>query len=243
MKEPLLKRSDELKVNNEYTLADAINSEAKGQIDKLDYLGHKFAYDEYNQNPDLVQENKFGYKVFFTRDQDLLNEYYEIRVNAYRTRLGFEKFNKLETDFDKEGKILLVTKDGKVVGGMRLMFSDECRYFSAEHPGTQFQYEKVVRRYHDNRQVITGMEISGIAALEEGRNFLVLELLLDFASSYAVSRGYNYIYGIALLVACRLYRVIAEKLGFYLEIVLSHPWEKKEVFNFLPTFPIYVKLK
>jgi hypothetical protein len=86
------------------------------------------------------------------------------------------------------------------------------------------------------------MEASGIAAVEEGRNFTVLESMFEVATKKAVERSCSYIYGIALLVTCRLYRIVLEKLGFYLEIVLSHPWERKDVFNFLPTFPIYVKL-
>lgn len=209
----------------------------------LDYLGKEFVYDEYNQNPDLVRENKYALKVFFTRDLDLLEEYYKIRMDAYKTRLGFDKFNKLETDYDREGRIMIVTKKGKVIGGMRLMFTGECEYFSAEYPGTQFQYEKVVRRYHDGRENITGMESSGIAVVDESRNFTVLESMFEVATAHAVSCSCDYIYGIALPVTCRLYRIVLEKLGFYLEIVLSYPWEKKEVFNFLPTFPIYIKLK
>lgn len=236
---PLIKtvsKSDEFQKNR--IVADVIRLG-----EKLDYLGNKFVYDDYNQDPDSVQLNKFGYKVFFTRDQKTLLDYYEIRMDAYKTRLGFERFNKLETDFDKEGHVLIVTKDDKVIGGMRLMFTGECRFFSAEHPGTQFQFDKVIRRYHDQRDQLVNMEASGIAAVESGRNFTVLESMFDYATKHAVARSCNYILGIALLPTCRLYRIVLRKLGFHLEIVISNPWEKKEVFNYLPTFPIYVKLK
>ena len=227
----------------EKIINDATKSRFAVSNYKLDYLGNDFVYDDYNQNPDSVKENRFGYKVLFTRDADLLEDYYTIRMNAYQNRLGFEKFNKLETDYDKEGRIIIVTKSGKVIGGMRLMFTGECKYFSAEYPGTQFQYEKVTQRYHDERHDLKNVEASGVAAVESGRDFTVLESMFELMFQNAQSRECNYIFGIALISACRLYRLVFERLGFYLDIILSYPWEKKEAFNFLPTFPIYVKLK
>lgn len=210
---------------------------------KLDYIGEEFVYDDYNQNPDLVKENKYGYKVFFTRDIDLLEKYYTIRMNALQDRLGFKKFNKLETDFDKKGRIMVVLKEGEIIGGMRLMFSDECGYFSSERPGTQFQYEKVVRRYHDDRENLVNVEVSGLASSEDGRDFSAVKSMYTLAIEHSIARSCNYIFGVASPSACRVYRIVLGELGHYLEIILSYPWERREIYHFTQMFPSYIKLK
>ncbi len=233
-------QNDAEKIND---LAVADNAGIKGY--KIDYLGNDFVYDDYNQNPDLVQEDKHGYKVFFTRDESLISDFAAIRVSAYLEEFDEKAdgaaFEKLQDDFDRKGRIIVVTRNHRLVGGMRLMFSDECSYLSNEYPGTQFEYKQVLKRYAMPSDVKI-LEVASVIVRKGERDFSATESMFDLVVSVARSRSCSYIFGTTLVVACRLYRLIFDRLGLYLEIVLSHPWERKEAFGFAKMFPIYVKI-
>jgi hypothetical protein len=212
--------------------------------ERVDYLGNKFVYDSYNQDPDSVEPNKFGYKVFFTRDRDLIDEFAEMRTGAYLEEFAkgdMIAFGKTQESFDRKGKILVVVKNGALIGGMRLMFSDDCKYLSNEYPGTQFEYRHVLRRYGEN-EASRIVEVAGVVVKKGLRDFSATESMFEFVIKVALINKCSYIFGTALITACRLYRIIFDKFDRYLEIVLSHPWERKEIFGFAKMFPIYVKL-
>lgn len=211
---------------------------------KTDYLGDAFVYDDYNQNPELIQEDKSGYRVFLTRDRDLISEFADMRAKAYKDEFAngdVVTFKKMQEVFDRNGKILIVTKNGELIGGMRLMFSDECKYMSNEYPGTQFEYKQVLKRYGET--IGLGIvEVASVVVKEDERDFAAVEAMFEKVLKVAMLRPCSYIFGTTLISACRLYRRIFDKLDCYLEVVLSHPWERKETFGFAKMFPIYVKI-
>ena len=85
-------------------------------------------------------------KLFFTEDEKFLKQYYFLRQEAYRLQYNWPNFDGSECDFDHWGRILVAVKDGVVIGGLRLMFSDRSKYLANEIPGTQFEYEKLIRK-------------------------------------------------------------------------------------------------
>ncbi|MBM3579423.1 MAG: hypothetical protein FJX34_01460 [Alphaproteobacteria bacterium] len=218
---------------------------------KLDYLGNPFVYDEFNQNPDLISVNDGGFKVIFTRDVDLINQYYMLRDVIYRFENGWEKYNGMEKEFDRLGKIIVtLNSNNEVIGGMRLMISSECKYLSNEIPGTIFTYKKILERYEksnaseakDKNSDFSIAEISAVVSSRNGRNSDIIKYMFFVVSEKFIGLV-HYIFGVAQITLCRLYRIEWSRIGHYLEIVITYPWDKKQVYNYTPMLPIYVKLK
>ena len=91
--------------------------ESDKQNPRFDYLGNEFVYDDYNQNPDLVESDQFGSKVFFTRDKNLITEFAKMRTQAYADEFeggNSEDFRKAQEEFDRKGRVMLATKNGVV---------------------------------------------------------------------------------------------------------------------------------
>jgi hypothetical protein len=217
---------------------------------EFDYLGDKFVYDDYNQHPGSIQENRFGLKVFFTRDKKFIDQYYALRDEIYKFENGWAEYDGSEKEFDRVGRLLIVAKGDRVVGGCRLMFSDECKYFSNEHPGTIFQYKKVLERYEAKYWAETGInphdlvlsEISAVVASKDARNNEIVESMFSQCLEIMQSRSCDYLFGVAQVKLCRFYRIAWKKLDHEIEIVMTNPWDKKKTYNYTQMFPMYVKV-
>lgn len=254
MKELNLLKADTLdkSCSNENEVEKIISDAAKGGVAlgnyKVDYRGDDFVYDDYNQNPDLVQENKYGYKVFFTRDANLISEFVAMRINAYLEEFKDADrglFQKLQSGFDRKGRIIVVTSNKGLVAGARLMFSKECNYMSNEYPGTQFEYRQVMKRYSldSSQSDLNIVEVASVVVKKGERDFSATESIFSFIVKASMYRLCSFVFGTALISTCRLYRIVTDRLDLDLEIIMSYPWERKEVFGFAKMFPICVKLK
>ena len=54
-----------------------------------------------------------------TRDPDLLEQYYTLREHCYREDLGLRNFDGSEEACDRNGHVLVVHRNGRVIGGAR----------------------------------------------------------------------------------------------------------------------------
>lgn len=180
-------------------------------------------------------------EVFFTEDKELLNQYYEMRCESYRDEWGFDKFDELETSFDRSGRIVVAVKSGKVVGGMRLMLSDECDFLSNEIPGTQYIYKSVVSKY-DKRENLCVGEISALVVDKGGINSAMATELFKVTFDKCVEHGCDYVCGVSVLLVCRSERRILKRLNYDLEVIINFPWKRKKLYNYVNMFPGYVKL-
>lgn len=189
------------------------------------------------------KKEKKDVTIFFTEDRDLLNQYYELRHKAYTEDSGFSTFNGYENKFDKIGKIVVaVNSQGEVVGGMRLLFSNQCKYFSQEIPGTEFTYQKLIAKY-DKREGLFMSEISGIVVRKDYRNRTVTKKMFKTLLEESEKHGCHYVCGIGVAVVCRDYRITMNSLGYFVEIFINYPWDRRKVYNFSKVFPMYTKLK
>lgn len=249
MRESTLLKPNNQGIDSNHKLNEIIIGKAKSAKPDLDYLGKEFVYDDYNQDPDLVQENKFGLKTFFTRDKKFINQYYALRDEIYKFENGWAEYDGSEKEFDRVGRLMVVVKDDHVVGGSRLMFSDECPYLSNEHPGTVFQYKKVLERYENRCEEVANnlsnmviSEISAVASNKEGRNSEIVESIFMLSAQASKERSCYCVCGVAQVALCRFYRMVWHKLKYELEIVMTNPWDKKKTYNYSQMFPIYVKV-
>ncbi len=185
--------------------------------------------------------SKSEVEVIFTTDRDLLQQYYELRHYAYRDENGWKDYNGLENDYDRQGKILVAVRNGKVIGGTRIMFSDECDRLSNEISGTELNYQSIIKKY-DKREGIVCSEISAVVVAKGERDRSVSMKMFEANLEEAHKHGCNYICGVGVAVVCRDYRRIFRELGYYLEIVISRPWQEKETYNLAKMFPMHVRI-
>jgi len=195
----------------------------------------------FQEAKERVENNAVEAELFFTKDKNLLKEYYDLRAEAYRAEWGFDNFDNSETIFDKQGDIIVAVKNGVVVGGMRLMFSDSCDYLSNEVPGTQYEYIKYIRKYDNREKLIIG-EISALVVRKNYRDNKVSLAMFDAIFKKAKEHGCHYVFGVTVPLVCRSDRRTLRQIGYDLEIVINYPWEKKRLYNFVTMFPVYVKL-
>lgn len=187
----------------------------------------------------LAQESEI--KVFATKDQKLLNEYYALRYEAYRDEWGFENFNQFESEFDKQGQIFIALKNGQLVGGACVMFSEDCELLSNEIPNTRYNYTEVLKTL-DERSGLSYSEVSGVVVAKNHRDRSVTEKIFEKIISESKNRNHHYVVGISLLAIAREYRIVFKRLNHQLIIVLNYPWKQKETYNFLRMFPMCVKV-
>ncbi len=190
-----------------------------------------------NQEPKTDSE----LKVFFTEDKQLIEDYCALRHQAYNEDNGWKAFDGSKNRLDEWGRICVVIKDGEVIGGARLMLSNECQYLSSEVPGTQYEYKKYIRKY-DLREDMIISEVSALAVVKKYRNRSISTKLLDLLIRESQKCGAHYIFGTAVAVTCREYRLIFNSIGYYLEIAISYPWKQYRSYDFVKSFPIFTKL-
>lgn len=178
-------------------------------------------------------------EVFFTKDQELLNQYYELRTQAYREENGWKKYDGSESECDRNSRIIVAVKNGKVIGGTKLMFSDENKFLSNEIPDTDFNYKSIIQKY-DKRENLIFSEISSVVVVKGERDRSVSTKMFKANLEESKKHGCHYICGVGVAVVCRDYRRIFKELGYFLEIVISRPWQTKDTYNFARMFPMHV---
>jgi hypothetical protein len=186
---------------------------------------------------------KYGeLEVFFSKDPKYLDQYYKLRYDSFSGEYGFATYPANESVFDRRGKVVIVANGSEVIGGMRLMFSDQCKYLSNEIPGTHYEYKKIIQKY-DARENLLISEISSVVVNVGYRDKTVSEAMFDFSFRNAKNHGCHYVFGITIPAIARNYRGILIKLGYDLEIMMNLFWIQKKMFNFTRMFPIYSKLQ
>jgi hypothetical protein len=189
----------------------------------------------------LQESAEVALEVFETKDPELLRQYYELRHDAYRNENGWAEYDGAECEYDKQGRIIVAVKNGKVVGGVRAMISNECDHLSNEIPGSEYVYAPIIAKY-DSRENLTFFEISAVVVAKGERNGKVSGELFWHALRKAKVLSCDYLCGVAMVVTCRDYRRIFNSFGYQIEIVMNRLWCKKSTYNFAKMFPMYMKL-
>lgn len=178
-------------------------------------------------------------QISITKDPALLNEYYKLRHDAFHDENGWG-FDDFENEFDRQGHIIVAIKNGQLVGGMRLMFSDECEFFSNEVPGTKYLYKNVIPKEEQKKNLIVS-EGSALVVKKGERNSLVATALLDFLLKQSKIRQCGYLFAVATLATCINYKREIKRIGYDTRIEIEFPWQKQKGYNFLESFPMYLK--
>ena len=163
-----------------------------------------------------------------------------MRHEVYCVENGWTNYHSAENELDHKGKIIVAVRDGKVVGGMRLLTSRWVEYFPNEVPGTEFTYRNFLEKFNLNAGEIIS-EISSFFVEKSHRDSLISTMLIDCALEEARRQGCIYNIGISTPLLCRSHRKEARRLGYKVEIY-SYPWKPQKSQNYIASCPIVVFL-
>ncbi len=187
-------------------------------------------------------EKKPELHIMFTKNQDLLKQYYDLRSISYCEEWGFTDFDGSENEFDRQGKIAVAVKDGKVIGGIRIMFSDSADYLSNEVVDTEYEYKKVIKRFDNRDNLLIGEGSALVVAKGHRDSSVALEL---FRALFEESKrgGCDYVFAVSVPSVCRRDRTTIRRLGYEVAIITDFPWKENKIYNFAKIFPMYAKFK
>lgn len=180
-------------------------------------------------------------KVCFTQDGELLNQYYELRHKAYNVENGWQTYDGSENEYDRHGKIVVAIKDGKVIGGMRLIVSDCVDYFPNDRIGTEFTYKNFLQKYDLDSNALF-CEISAFTVEKNNRDSTISTKMFEFGFPEMKKLGCKYILGVAGAIVCRNYRKEINRLGYNVKIVNEFPWVQEKHYGYIQPYPIIVTL-
>jgi N-acyl-L-homoserine lactone synthetase len=197
-------------------------------------------------NNDLDKRSSFlegedeGVGVFITADKELLRQYYMMRHEVYCVENGWTNYHSAENELDHKGKIIVAVRDGKVVGGMRLLTSSWVEYFSNEVAGTEFTYKNFMRNSGLDAEASIS-EISAFFVDKNHRDSNISKMLIDCALEEARLQGCIYNIGISTPLLNRSYRRDVRRLGYKVKIY-GYPWKRRGSQNYVVSCPIVVFL-
>ena len=186
------------------------------------------------------KEKGAGVRVFITTDKELLRQYYEMRHEIYCNENGWVNYHSAENELDHKGKIIVAVKDGKVVGGMRLLTSKWVEYFPNEIPGTEYTYKNFLKKFDLNADAMVS-EVSAFFVEKGHRDSLISTMMLGHAFEEAKLQGCTYNVGISTPLLCRSHRRDIKRLGYKVDIY-TYPWKPQKSQNYVASCPIVIFL-
>jgi N-acyl-L-homoserine lactone synthetase len=187
------------------------------------------------------QEARAEVKVFSTKDKSFLDQYYKMRHEAYNRENGWQGYDGSENKYDHAGHIIIAVRGGEVIGGTRIMFSNECEILSNDTAGEDYTHLSVVQKY-DKREDLVLSEVSAFVVARNERDRTISKVLIEHGINMSKERGCNYICAVGVAAVCRDYRRILKELGYEMEIVMNRQRQEGDTYNNIRTFPIHAKL-
>lgn len=190
--------------------------------------------------PTLKKNKKID--AIVTSDKSLTNQYFKMRHDIFCTEWKFLSYNGAESISDKEGKIVVAISDGKVVGGMRLMFSSDSSLLSNEMLGTKCLYKNCYNKISRQKKNLSFCEISNVVVVPEMRNSDALQNMFQAAIAESKKSKNNYLCGVTTLEIAKEYEIVFRKINHELIVLDNFIWKARKNYNFLKTFPVFVKI-
>lgn len=189
-------------------------------------------------------ESEKNLKVFFTKDKNLLSQYYSLRDRCFKEDSGWDEYDGSEVEADIRGRLLIVTNgEGKVVGGMRVLFPCFDEYSASDYAEDGLTIKNFLQKSGLNSEARYS-EISAVAVEKEHRGISLMKKMFSIVIQKSLESQCSYVVGVGILAACRYYRVIFKGLGYVLDIGSDFEWiGRKTKKGYAPRFPMVVHLK
>ena len=116
-------------------------------------------------------------KVLVTQDENLLQQYYTLRHQAYNQENGWQDYDGSENEYDRNGNIIAVMRGDKVVGGARIMFSDDAKVLSNDVLG-ELSHRDIIQKY-DKREELIFSEVSAFCVAKHERDRTISKRIIE----------------------------------------------------------------
>lgn len=188
----------------------------------------------------IVANNIDKYKVDLCHDKKLMAKFYELRNEIYVNENNYDHDKWTKTDHESSSEIIVVTENNKLVGGAKLSFSKNKELLSDEYEGTDSIYRKVLDRY-DLDSDCGYCQIDDMVLAKEYRNGVLTKRVAEFCMVRSLENECKYIFFVASLPQCRLYKSYFTAAGCK-DVIISKDtiWMKVEEYNFSEDHPAVV---
>lgn len=197
-------------------------------------IKRKIIIDENNQD-DVVE-------IFFTKDKFYLNQFYKLREHCFRKDNHWLEYDGSETNFDRNGHILVVKKNDKVVGGIRMICGEEVDFFSSECPDSKYLYQEYLKTKNESVDKKDLAEISSLVIDYEYRNNILCIEMLRMLYEIAKLKKIKFVFSVSTISHCRFYKILCKKGGQHVDIEEKYLWKPEKKYSFVQTYLVYAKL-
>ena len=191
-------------------------------------------------------------KVFFTKEQKLLAQYYLLREALFRevderykkkhpeNCKNWEECDGSENIDDRHGSILVaVNSVGEVVGGMRFLISNWSENTLNEKPLEEFTIRSFLQKAGLNYKARFS-EVDDVVVDKSYRDRALIKKMFAAAIGESIEVGCEYMLGIAILAASRNHRIAHNSLGYQLKIMKDYPWILQQNHGYEVRYPLVV---
>ena len=163
----------------------------------------------------------------------MLHQYYNIREQEFKSVYGAKNFKGEETEFDRDGEILIVRKGNQCVGGARLFISTPRLRKKLPLEINDFSLDKYFPKLKQKEMIYA--QASGFTLLEEFRGGDVTRMLFNRLYNRVVALGGDMIFAAPPILNARVYKQNCIAMGLQ-NVKIHNDIE-------LPRFPTYEEVK
>jgi hypothetical protein len=152
----------------------------------------------------------------FSKDPNLLAQYYQIREACFRQQLGIDSFDGSEDVHDRAGHILIARDGDRCIGGARISGTAPINPARLPMECDDFILEEHFPEL--TQQGISYCQWTRLALLPEHRTTEVLRAQCLALIKGSAELNYSYAFNVAGTIRARLYRRLHTTLGYGYEI-------------------------
>ncbi len=172
------------------------------------------------------KNNGFAYE--YTRNPDLLEQYFRLREDCYRKDWNLAVFSGAEDEHDQQGHILIVRQGDKVIGGGRVVFRYNFSPLKLPMETDSFLLHQQVPEMGKGEKLIG--EIGRIAVLPEYRGYKLTNIVFYLLAKSQLC-GCHYLTTVAPVEQAVRYTKIADKFGMKISTMESIPVAAHPYYN------------
>lgn len=181
-----------------------------------------------------------GTRYFFTKKPQLLETYYALRQKVYTETWRLEHYSGIEDSYDPKSDIILIEKEQKIIGGLRVLLHFPCDDFLLPLETEDFKLATLLPH----------LGLDKAAYAEVGRTFIEPRHMngkdIELAIALSIHRVYihkaKYLFFISPLPAARRFKVFLKTLKLNYETVNHLPIPKLDCYENLPMQLTYIDL-
>ncbi len=173
---------------------------------------------------DDLQVLQSDISLFFTRNERLLNDYYDVRQHCYSEIEGLEpNFYGGKDEYDEICDTLVIAYKNIIIGGARIIGKTPGSSNNIPMNRDALPVEEIFSDLQLHR--VPYCEFNRLAILGGFRSMPLLRRVLQKLAGFAIARGYKYLFSVSELMQARTYRRVFKSLE------LPNPYEIHENFE------------